>query len=448
MKKIIYLIIIMFATVNIQAQDKSSFSLNEAVDFALQNNANIKKAQNNVLKAKKKVWETTSMGFPQIDGSASYQKFIEQPVNLMPARIFNPHAPANTYVPIKFGTEQNMKWSATLKQLIFSGSYLVGLQSSRTFKKISENAEVKTRQKVRKAVINAYGNALLTEESIKILQHNAEVVSKNLFEVQQMFKNGLVEETDVQQLKITLANLNNQIDYMKRMKAIAYEMLNFALGRKTDAKLQLTDNIESLKEKGMDLNLLKTNFSPDNNIDFRIAKNQLKARKLQVKFEKSKALPTIAAFVNYGKNAYNNDFKFFDDNQSWYEQSIFGVQVNIPIFSSLGRSARVKQAKLDFENAKIDLTEKEKQLKLQFDKAKNDYEHSFKNYDIARDNLKLAEKIEKKEQIKFKEGIGNSFQLNQARMQLYQSQQQYLKSIIDIINKKVVLENMIGKVKL
>ena len=445
MKKIIYLIIIMFATVNIQAQDKSSFSLNEAVDFALQNNANIKKAQNNVLKAKKKVWETTSMGFPQIDGAASYQKFIEQPVNLMPARIFNPHAPANTYVPIKFGTEQNMKWSATLKQLIFSGSYLVGLQSSRTFKKISENAEVKTRQKVREAVINAYGNALLTEESIKILQHNAEVVSKNLFEVQQMFKNGLVEETDVQQLKITLANLNNQIDYMKRMKAIAYEMLNFALGRKTDAKLQLTDNIESLKEKGMDLNLLKTNFSPDNNIDFRIAKNQLKARKLQVKFEKSKALPTIAAFVNYGKNAYNNDFKFFDDNQSWYEQSIFGVQVNIPIFSSLGRSARVKQAKLDFENAKIDLTEKEKQLKLQFDKAKNDYEHSFKNYDIARDNLKLAEKIEKKEQIKFKEGIGNSFQLNQARMQLYQSQQQYLKSIIDIINKKVVLENMIGE---
>ena len=445
MKKIIYLIIIMFATVNIQAQDKSSFSLNEAVDFALQNNANIKKAQNNVLKAKKKVWETTSMGFPQIDGTASYQKFIEQPVNLMPARIFNPHAPANTYVPIKFGTEQNMKWSATLKQLIFSGSYLVGLQSSRTFKKISENAEVKTRQKVREAVINAYGNALLTEESIKILQHNAEVVSKNLFEVQQMFKNGLVEETDVQQLKITLANLNNQIDYMKRMKAVAYEMLNFALGRKTDAKLQLTDNIESLKEKGMDLNLLKTNFSPDNNIDFRIAKNQLKARKLQVKFEKSKALPTIAAFVNYGKNAYNNDFKFFDDNQSWYEQSIFGVQVNIPIFSSLGRSARVKQAKLDFENAKIDLTEKEKQLKLQFDKAKNDYEHSFKNYDIARDNLKLAEKIEKKEQIKFKEGIGNSFQLNQARMQLYQSQQQYLKSIIDIINKKVVLENMIGE---
>ncbi len=435
----------MFATANIQAQDKSSFSLEQAVNFALQNNANIKKAKNNVLKAKKKVWETTSMGFPQIEGSASYQQFIEQPVNLMPARIFNPQAPPGTYVPVKFGTEQNMKWSATLKQLIFSGSYLIGLQSSRTFKKITENAETKTRQKIREAVINAYGNALLTEESIKILQHNIDVVEKNLFEVEQMFKNGLVEETDVQQLRITLSNLKNQVDYMNRMKTVAYEMLNFTLGRNTDAKLQLTDDIESLKDKGMDLSLLKIDFSPDNNIDFQIAKNQLKARKLQIKYEKSKALPTIAAFVNYGKNAYNNDFKFFDNDQAWYEQSIFGVQVNIPIFSSLGRTAKVKQAKLDFENAKIDLTEKEKQLKLQFDKAKNDYEHSFKNYEIAQENLKLAEKIEKKEQIKFKEGIGNSFQLNQARMQLYQTQQQYLQSIIDIINKKVALENILGK---
>ncbi len=445
MKKYFYVILLMSAIVNIQAQDKSGFSLDEAIDYALKNNSNIKKAQNNVLKAKKKVWETTSMGFPQIEGAASYQKFIEQPVNLLPAKIFNPMAPPDQYVPIKFGTEQNMKWSATLKQLIFSGSYLVGLQSARTYKKISENAKIKTRQKVREAVINAYGNALLAEENIKILQHNMEVVKQNLYEVNEMYKNGLVEETDVQQLKITLANLQNQMDYMNRMKKTAYEMLNFVMGKPVDSPLNLTDNIESLKNEAMDLNLLKSNFEPQKNIDYLISQNQVKAKKLQIKFEKSKALPTIAAFVNYGKNAYNNDFKFFSNDQAWYEQSIFGVQINVPIFSSLGRTARVRQAKLDFENARLDLSDKEKQLKLQFDKAKNEYEHSFNNYKIAKDNLNLAEKIEKKEQIKFKEGIGNSFQLNQARMQLYQTQQQYLQSIIEIINKKTALENLLGK---
>ena len=384
------------------------------------------------------------MGFPQIDGTASYQKFIKQPVNLMPARIFNPMAPPGTYVPVKFGTEQNMKWSATLKQLIFSGSYLVGLQSSRTYRQITENAKVKTLQKVKEMTVSAYGNALLTSESIQILQKNIKVVEQNLFEVRKMYDNGLVEETDVEQLEITLSNLKNQLDYMQRMQKVSKEMLNYVLGRKIDSGIELTDDIESLKDSGMQLSLLNNEFNPDKNVDFMIQKNQVKAKKLQVKYEKSKALPTIAAFVNYGKNAYNNDFKFFDNDQAWYEQSLFGVNINIPIFSSMGRSARVRQAKLDFENAQIDLQEKQKQLEMNFAKAKNDYEHSFNAYKTALRNWKLAEKIEHKEMIKFKEGIGNSFQLNQARMQLYQSQQQYLQSIIDIINKKVALENILG----
>ncbi len=428
-----------------QAQEQTKLGLQDAVDYALKHNANIKKSQNNVLKAKKKVWETTAMGFPQIDATASYQQFLKQPVNLLPARIMNPQAPPGTYVPVKFGTEQNMKWAATLKQLIFSGSYLVGLQSARTYKKISENAALKTRQKIKELVVNAYGNAILSDESIKIMQHNVEVLKQNLFEVRQMFENGLVEETDVEQLQITLSNLENQLDYLKRMQKVAYQMLNFTLGRPLNAPLKLSDDIAKLKEDGMRLSLLKSEFNADKNVDYQIVKNQTKAKKLQVKFEKSKALPSIAAFVNYGKNAYNNDFKFFDDTQNWFEQSLFGISINIPVFSSFARSARLRQAKLDLENAQNDLTEKAKELRLQYDKARNEYEHSFKNYEIAKANLTLAEKINRKEQIKYKEGIGNSFQLNQVRMQLYQTQQQYLQSIIDIINKKVVLENLLGE---
>jgi len=443
--KQIFSIILLAAITFSQAQNQSRFGLQEAINFALQNNANIQKAQNNVLKAKKKVWETTAMGFPQVDGAASFQQFIKQPVNLLPAQIMNPQAPPGTYVPVKFGTEQNMKWSATLKQLIFSGSYLVGLQSSRTFKQISELVAIKTRQKVKAAVVNAYGNALLTDESIKIMQQNIEVVEQNLFEVKQMYKNGLVEQTDVEQMLITLSNLKNQLDYLQQMKTVAYEMLNFTMGRQLDATLELSDDIEKLKTDHMQLDLLQKPFEVNRNIDFLMAQNQEKAKKLQVKYEKTKALPTIAAFVNYGKNAYNNDFKFFDTTQNWYEQSLFGLNINIPIFSSFSRSARLKQAKLAYDNAQIQVQEKTKELKLKYHKARHEYEHSFKNYDIAKDNLNLSEKIARKEQIKYKEGIGNSFQLNQARMQLYQAQQQYLQSIIEIINKKVVLENLLGE---
>jgi outer membrane protein TolC len=445
MKKIIHLIIVLFLTQFVSAQDANKFTLQDAVEYALQHNSTVKQSQRNILKAKKKVWETTSMGLPQIEGTVSYQKFIEQPVNLMPARIFNPMAPPDTYVPVKFGTEQNMKWSATLSQLIFSGSYLVGLQSAKTYKTISENAAVKTKQKIKESVVNAYGNALLIDESIKITQQNIQTVKQNLFEISEMFKNGLVEETDVEQLQITLSNLQNQLDYLQRMKETAYEMLNFLMGRDIKMPIKLADDTKILVQENTRLNLLQKPFSVEQNIDYLIAKNQEKAKKLQVKFERSKALPTIAAFVNYGKNAYNNDFEFFQDEQPWYEQSLFGVNINIPIFSSWGRTSRVQQAKIDYENAKEAVSNKEKELQLQYAKAKNDFEHSIHQYDVARKNLALAEKIEHKEQIKFKEGVGNSFQLNQARMQLYQTQQKYLQTIIEIINKKVMLENILGE---
>ncbi len=426
------------------AQQKTSFSLREATDYALKHNVGVRKADNEVLKAKKKVWETTAMGFPNISAQSTYQKFLKQPVNLLPARIFNPHAPADQYIPVKFGTEQSMKWGLQWNQLIFSGSYITGLYSSRTYKKISELAAVKTRQKIREAVTRAYANALLTDESLQILQNNIDVVENNLFEVRQMYKNGLVEETDVEQLEITLAQLKNQKDYMQRLHDTAYEMLNYVMGRNPDDALVLTDDLESLYKQAADLKLLQARLKPENNIDYKMAKNKVKAGKLQVRFQQSQFLPTIAGFVTYGKNAYNNDFKFFDKDQNWYEQSVLGISINIPVFNGFVKHKKVGQARLDYENAKMDFENTQRKLAIDFKRLQNEYEHSLNEVNTARQNWELARKIERKEQIKFKEGVGNSFQLAQARMQLYAMQQNYLKALTDVLTKKTELENFLG----
>ncbi len=443
--KNILLPLLFFLLLNtVRAQQSASFTLDEAVQYALSHNVNVLKAENEVLKAKKKVWETTAMGFPNINASVSYQKFIEQPVNLMPARIFNPQAPQDRYVPVKFGTEQNMKWNATLNQLIFSGSYIVGLYSSRTYKKISENAALKTKQKIREAVVQAYANALLTEASLEILYANIKTVKQNLHEVSEMYKNGLAEQTDVEQLEITLTQLNDQKDYLERLHDTAYEMLNYIMGRNPGDPLVLTEDLKSLYEKSVDLNLLKSDLSPENNIDYQIAANKMKAGKLQVRYQQSQFLPTIVGFVSYGKNAYNNDFKFFDDDQNWYEQSLFGVSINIPIFNGFVKLKRLGQARLDYLNAKMDFENLQRDLQIRFRKAQNDYEHALNQVNLARKNWDLAAKIEKREQIKFTEGVGNSFQLAQARLQLYRMQQAYLQALVDVLNKKVQLENILG----
>ncbi|WP_296314651.1 TolC family protein, partial [Winogradskyella sp. UBA3174] len=168
------------------------------------------------------------------------------------------------------------------------------------------------------------------------------------------------------------------------------------------------------------------------------------SKELLVKLEKSKALPQISGFFNAGYLGYDNDFNFLKASQEWYGFSSFGVNVNIPIFSSLGRTAKTQQAKIELEKAGENLTETEQQLKLQIAAAKSNYKFAIEDYQNKKNNLALAERIEKKNEIKFFEGIGSSFELRQAQTQLYTAQQALLQTMLDIITTKAELETLIN----
>jgi len=192
------------------------------------------------------------------------------------------------------------------------------------------------------------------------------------------------------------------------------------------------------------LSLISTSFDVNNHIDFKIAENDRESKRLLMKLEQSKALPTLSAFVNYGTLANSNEFTFLNSNQRWFDYSLLGVSLNIPIFSSLSRSAKTAQARIDLESSDIRLEETKQKLNLQVQAARNDYQFSIENYNTAEKNLNLAERIEKKQRIKFFEGISTSFDLLQAQNQLYTQQQQYIQSMLDVIAKKAALENALN----
>ncbi|AOW17970.1 transporter [Polaribacter vadi] len=464
MNKYIYIICFFVFTFSVKAQEKTlQLSLDEAIAFALENSYNAKAAKNDIKSANEKVWETTAIGLPQINAAVDYQNFLKQPVSLLPAAAFDntsstvstvedyfdlqanrePTAPGG-FIPVVFGTPQNMNATVTLTQLLFDGSYLVGLQASKTFLKITTQAEEKTELLTREAVVNAYGNVLVTQSSISILESNIKILQKNYDDAKKIYENGLNEEEDVEQLEITLGNLKNQLKSVQRMEEIAYQMLNLALGSSINTTLILTDNLESLATENIQLGLISEPFNVNNHIDFRIAENNREGSLLNVKLEKSKYLPTLSAFVNYGTQAFSDSFSFFDGDQRWFESSLLGVSLNVPIFSSFSRKSKVSQAKLELETADIRLEETKQRLSLQAQKAQNDYQFSIENYQTAKKNVGLAERIEKKQRIKFFEGISSSFDLLQAQNQLYSQQQSYIQSMLDVISTKAALENALN----
>jgi outer membrane protein TolC len=444
LKQITLLLILLYSILGFTQEPNSSFSLQEAIDYALENNRTAKNAALDVEAAKQQKWETIATGLPQINASIGYNKWLQQQLSLIPAEFFGGNP--GEFVEIAFGTKQSINARITLEQKIFDGSYLVGLQSAKVFLDISKNAKEKTDLEVRKAVINAYGNVLLAEESVFILERNEAVLLKNLNETTKIYENGLGEQESVEQLQITLSSIQSSLKNATRLKIIALQMFNITLGLDLNTYTLLTDNLQGLTSQNIVLSLLGAEENIENTVDYQIAENDKTSKELLLKLEKSKALPTINAFVNGVYDGYNDNFTFFKKEQQWLGSSLFGVNLNIPIFSSLGRSAATQRAKINLEKAKEDLTETEQKLKLQIASAKSDYQFAIEDYENKKQNLNLAERIEKKNQIKFFEGIASSFELRQAQTQLYSYQQDYLKAMLDVINKKAELETVLNEI--
>jgi outer membrane protein len=445
MKKVILITLLSFAiTAKSQEKPKSfSFNLEEAINYALSNNYSAINATRDIASAKSKKWETTAMGLPQINASLDYQNNFELQKSLIPAQFFGGNP--GEFAEVAFGTKHNMNARTTLSQLLFDGSYIVALQASKTYLKFYENAKQKTDVEIKEMVVNAYGNVLLAEESILILEKNKVILEKTLFDTRETFKNGLIEEENVEQLQITLSSVNSNLNNVKRLREIASKMLKITLGIAITDDLKLTDKLDTLTINNLDAAFSEGEFSPSQNVNYQMALNFQEQRSLELKLQKAKALPSLSANVNVGYNAFGNQFQFFTTNQRWMNYSNMGVNLNVPIFSSLARSARTQQAKIAFEKAKTQLTETEQKLKLYYASAKSEYEFSIEEFATAKTNLNLAERIEKKQQIKFTEGLSSSFDFSEAQRQLYAAQQNYLQSMVNIINKKAGLEKVINK---
>ena len=420
-----------------------SLTLSEAIEFGLSNNRSIINADREILKAKKERWKTIAIGLPQVSSQINYQNFLEMPISLVPSEFFG--GKAGTFEELTFGTEQIMVGSVKMEQLLFDGSYLVGLEASRVYLKISENLFEKTNLEVKKLIVNTYTNVLIAKLNISFLEKNKIALEANLREITELFKTGFEEQETVEQTQLSLSQINNQLKYAKNLMKITQEMVKFIIGYPAEKKLILESELEDIFNEDVFFDSIPSINQIDNNIDIRIADNNVKSEELQFKYEKSKSLPKLSGFINQTYTGNSNDFTFTDSQQKWYGSSIVGLNLTIPLFSSFGRSAISQKAKISLDQAITQLTETQERIKIEVNAAYNDYQLSIDNYFTEKENLRLAESIEKKNQNKFFEGVVQSFELRMAQMQLYSAQNNYVTAIQSVINKKTILETLLNK---
>ncbi len=439
--------------IGVRAQTDSvyRFSLSEAQSFAIENYFASKNAALDIEAARKKVWETTAMGLPQLSATVDYTYMPVLPeVSLGSTFAANKQAGDIIYAedfwdedfygegePFKMGVESNLNYGITLSQLIFSGEYIVGLQAAATYKTLSQENYEKIKIDLRENIGSTYYAILILQKNREVLSETLENLKLNLEHTQKFYEQGLVEDTDVDQLSLVVKRtennklaVDNQIEYMQRL-------FKYQLGLDINQQVTLKDSLDDLIEQNIVLEN-RYNFNLDEHIDFKLLNTQVDLQSLAVSQQKSAYLPTLSGFYQYSGQLNAPDFNTNIPH-------ILGVSMSIPILSSGMRIAKVGQAKIELDKAENMRDQEGQRLQLEASQAYLDYQTSLQNYYNEKENFELSERVFDKTTVRFKQGMVSALDLSTINNQYLQAQLSYATAVQDLLMTKIKLDKAFNK---
>lgn len=438
----LFILVIGFLSLETRAQNETgSFTLEEAIRFAMENSYVLHNTAQDMVIAQKKVWETITIGLPQVSGSANYNAFLNLPVSLLPGEFFG--EPAGTYIPVKFGQDYNSDFGLSVSQIIFDGSYIVGVGSSQIYLNLAKQAHEKTEIDIRDAVSQAYYYVLIGEENKLVMTENLENIKKLYKETVAYFENGFREEQDVDQMRLMVKNAESEIVKAEREIKIAKVVLKYTMGLKMDTEIGLTDNLD----KFIIPVVAKNNtfaFDFSQHIDYKLAQTNFQVSEKLLNLEKAAFLPRLSGFYSYSKTSYGNNANLFKSSVSWYPSSLVGFQLTMPIFGSGQKMVKVQQARIEVDKADNQRKFAEVTLQKDYLTAKAEMESALEKFENDKENRKLAEKIREKSKIKFNNGIISSTELSQIETQYLQSYGAYIASTLQVLQTDLKLKKATG----
>lgn len=461
MRKYYYILILaILPSLAFTQETVNVFSLNEALDYAKIHNYDYINAQTDIEIAEKRVWESTALGLPQIDGTLSNENYIDIPITMMPDFIAPVVYGVNEYgfglepiiplpegqlLPVSFGQKYNASAGVSVNQLLFSGEYIVALRASKTYLGQTERQKVQTEVILIEQVSKSYFLILSLEDNLEILDSSLVINQALLEETKAMYEAGFLEDTDVDQLDVIVNNLEGSIRNIENEITSARAFLKFYMGIPPTEEVALSDDLESVLEQLNIEYLLGSPFQVEENIDFILFQTQKDLANLQVDLEKAAYLPSVNAFFSAQTTAMRDSYNFFNTDLPWYPTTVWGFKMNIPIWSSGNRYAKVQQYKLNMKK----MEESEKQLtsslQLQVQTARNNFSNMYYNYLNRKKNLEVTVKIYQKTNAKYREGMASSFDLNQAQNNFIQANSDYTMSIMELLQNKIELEKFLTR---
>lgn len=426
-----------------QAQQKdttASFSLQEAINYAQQHQVNILNAQIDEQMAKNTVKKTIGIGLPQVSANANFQDFIKVATSLLPGEFFNQ---PGTFIPVKFGVKYNSSASLEVNQLLFDGSYLVGLKASRTYKELSVKTTSRTRIETAIAVTKAYYSVLVNAERLSLVDANLQSLTKSLSDAEAMFKNGFAEKIDADRLSVLRNNLLTEKENVIQLLALNLNLLKFQMGMTVNSNLILTDKIKDIGLDNVQAVIDTTTYK--RRIEYSLLETQKKLNELDVKRYKSLFLPSLSAFGSTSAQ-YQND-KFSDLYDTRFPTTVIGLRLSIPIYSGGQKLYDLRNAKLTALKTQNQMYDLQNAITLEVSQAQIQFLNGQRSLENQKRNMELAQEVLRVTKIKYEQGVGTNLEVTTAETSLKEAQNNYINALYDMLINKVDLDKALGNIK-
>lgn len=442
-----------------------NFSLQDCINYAYDHQDTVKNAALDIKSADYKVKETLGIGLPQINAAASFQDYLHTPSILFPnfitpsvyqvlidQKIKDGSGTTITQIPdgaggyqsVSFQQKYNTNLGVTLTQILFDGSYLVGLKASKTYKELSERSYVRSKIDAKVNVTKAYYQVLVSNEQIRLLDADINQLKEQVDQTVAQNKQGVVEQIDVQRIQVQYNNLVTSRENTIRLLVLNYELLKFQMGMPVNDELALTDKLQDVKLDNNISNQGDTSFY-HNRIEYNLYETNLKLNQLDLQRKKSQYLPTFSANANSSvvnqSNAFNQLFK------ADYPSTYVGLSLNIPIFNGGQRINQVRQSKIAVLKSQNDLDNLKNAITLQGNAAQINYTNGLKSLENQKQNQQLAQEVLRVSKIKYGQGVGSSIEVTQAQTALEDADNKYIQSLYDALVSKVDLDKAYGRIQ-
>lgn len=442
-----------------------NFSLQDCINYAYEHQDTVKNAALDIKSAEYKVKETTGIGLPQINGSASFQDYLKSPSILFPnfispavyqvlidQKIKDGNGQTITKIPdgaggyqsVSFTQKYNSALGLTLNQILFDGSYLVGLKASRTYKELSQRSYTRSKIDARVNVTKAYYQVLVSNEQIKLLDADLAQLKQQVDQTVAQNKQGFVEQIDVQRIQVQYNNLATTRENTVNLLVLNYQMLKFQMGMPVNENLGLTDKLENISLADNVADKGDTTFY-HNRVEYGLLETNLKLNELDVKLKKSHFLPTLSGIASSSVQYQDNSFSHLFSTS--YPSTYIGLSLNVPIFSGGQRINQLRQSKIAVQKSQNDLDNAKNAILFQASAAQINYTNGLKSLENQKENQKLAQEVLRVSKIKYGQGVGSSIEVTQAQTDLETADNKYIQSLYDALVSKVDLDKAYGKIQ-